>query len=466
MPKIEESLCRPEHSSLLAPAGYGKTEEIVRAVSISEGKQLILTHTNAGVASLKSRLRKFKVPNSKFSIDTIASWLLKYSAAYPKISGLTEVHPEQNEWQQVYTASMNLFHCKFIREIIQSTYSGVFIDEYQDCTLVQHNLVVRLADMLPVRILGDPLQGIFGFRDDDPLINWDSDVLPIFKPLPELQIPWRWINGNKELGNWLIKLRKSLLDDERMDLSTVSEIEWYEWSIEKEIEIGYKTLKNKGSIVGIQMWPQDAHDSAKRLGGIYQSMEEMECKRLMYWVDQFDQNDGIPLVISVINFIYECMVQENYFSEVIKLLKEKDVDGLLSIDNRELGLAFNRLATVRDLSSIVIIILDILKNKQLKIYRRELLGEMKRSVQALSSEGYQNLHDAAWNIRYRTRVNGRKPEWKTISRTLLIKGLEFDHAIILDASKLQNKMHFYVAATRGSQSLAILSPSPIIYFGS
>jgi hypothetical protein len=95
-------------------------------------------------------------------------------------------------------------------------------------------------------------------------------------------------------------------------------------------------------------------------------MEEMECKSLMYWVDQFDQNDGIPLVISVINFIYECMVQENYFSEVIKLLKEKDVDGLLSIDNRELGLAFNRLATVRDLSSIVIIILDILKNKQLK----------------------------------------------------------------------------------------------------
>jgi DNA helicase-2/ATP-dependent DNA helicase PcrA len=249
MPEIEESLCRPEHSSLLAPAGYGKTEEIVRAVSISEGKQLILTHTNAGVASLKSRLRKFKVPNSKFSIDTIASWLLKYSAAYPKISGLTEVHPEQNEWQQVYTASMNLFHCKFIREIIQSTYSGVFIDEYQDCTLVQHNLVVRLADMLPVRILGDPLQGIFGFRDDDPLINWDSDVLPIFKPLPELQIPWRWINGNKELGNWLIKLRKSLLDDERMDLSTVSEIEWYEWSIEKEIDIGSKTLKNKGLLL-------------------------------------------------------------------------------------------------------------------------------------------------------------------------------------------------------------------------
>ena len=464
MPEIEDLLSRPEHSSLLAPAGCGKTEEIVRAVSISEGRQLILTHTNAGVASLKSRLRKFKVPNSKYSIDTIASWLLKFSAAYPKISGLTEVHPEQNEWQQVYSASMNLLRCKFIREIIQSSYSGVFIDEYQDCTIVQHNLVICLAEMLPVRVLGDPLQGIFGFRND-PLIDWNSDVLPIFSPLPELQTPWRWINGNEELGKWLIKLRKSLIDNEEVDLSSVPEIEWHQWSITQEIAIGYKARKNKGSVIGIQMWPNDAHESAKRYGGIYQSMEEMECKRLMYWANQFDQNTGIPLAVSVINFIYECMVPENFFSEVIAKLKAQDVDGLLTLQDHDLGLAFYRLVTIREILNIALIIRTVLNTTQLKIYRRELLGEMKRSIQAQDSENFQNLHDAAWNIRFRTRINGRKPELKTISRTLLIKGLEFDHAIILDASKLQNKMHFYVAATRGSQSLSILSPSPIIKFG-
>jgi len=464
MPEIEELLCRPEHSSLLAPAGCGKTEEIVRAVSISEGKQLILTHTNAGVASLKSRFRKFKIPNTKYSIDTIASWLLKLSAAYPKISGLTETRPEQNEWQQVYSASTNLFRCKFIREVIRSSYSGVFIDEYQDCTVVQHRLVICLTDILPVRVLGDPLQGIFGFRDD-PLIDWNSDVLPIFSPLPELQTPWRWINGNMELGNWLIKLRKSILDNEEIDLSSIPEIAWYEWSIPQEIDVGYKALKDKGSVVGIQMWPNDAHESAKRFGGFYQSMEEMECKRLMYWVDQFDQSTGIPLAISVINFIQECMVPENFFSQIIAKLKAKDVEALTTIEDHELGLAFYRLVSIREISSIALIIRSVLNNAQLKIYRRELLAEMKRTTQAQASENFQNLHDAAWSIRYRTRINGRKPERKTISRTLLIKGLEFDHAIILDASKLQNKMHFYVAATRGAQSLSILSPSPIIKFG-
>ena len=463
MPEIEELLCHLENSSILAPAGCGKTEAIVRAVSISEGRQLILTHTNAGVASLKSRLRKFKIPYAKYSIDTIASWLLKLSAAYPKISGLTEAHPEQNEWQQVYSASMNLFQSKFIREVIQSSYSGVFIDEYQDCTIVQHNIIVCLANMLPIRILGDPLQGIFGFHNN-PLINWSSDVLPIFHPLPELHTPWRWINGNKELGNWLTKLRKSLIENEEIDLSSVPEIEWHEWSIPQEIEIGYKALGKRGSIVGIQMWPDDAHASAKRLGGIYQSMEEMECKRLLFWVDQFDQNEGIPLAISLINFVYECIVPEDYFSEIITKLKSKDINGLLTIQNHEMGLDFYRLVTVREISNITMIIQAILYNSQLKIFRRELLLEMKRSIQVYCSENLPNLHDAAWNTRYRTRINGRKPEQKTISRTLLIKGLEFDHAIILNSSRLQNKMHFYVAATRGSHSLTILSPSPIIKY--
>jgi len=315
MPDITSLLCRPQNSSLLAPAGFGKTEEIVRAVSISDGKQLILTHTNAGVASLKARLRKFKVSSSQYSVDTIASWLLKFTAAYPKMSGLAEAHPNNDEWQEVYSAARNLFSYRFIREIIQSSYSGVYIDEYQDCNVLQHNIVTCIADMLPVRVLGDPLQGIFGFRD--PLINWESDVLPVFSPLPELATPWRWINGNEKLGNWLTKLRELLLANEKIDLSSVPEIEWYEWSVQHEIELGYKALRKPGSTVGIHMWPQDAHESAKRFSGKYQSMEEMECKCLMHWVDQFEQKDGVPLSFAVINFIRECVVVEDYFREVI-----------------------------------------------------------------------------------------------------------------------------------------------------
>lgn len=50
-----------------------------------------------------------------------------------------------------------------------------------------------------------------------------------------------------------------------------------------------------------------------------------------------------------------------------------------------------------------------------------------------------------------------------MSRTLLIKGLEFDHTVILDADEHDAK-NFYVAATRPTRSLTICSASPTIRF--
>ena len=468
MLKEEDHLFSCDHNSLIAPAGCGKTEEIVKAVSYLDGKQLILTHTNAGVASLKSRLRKLKVPNSKFNIDTIASWFLKYSAAYLNISGLTDIHPKGDEWRQVYTASFNLFQHKFISDVIRATYSGVFIDEYQDCTLSQHKLVIQLSKILPVRVLGDPLQGIFGFRVDDPLVDWSKDVEPIFKPLPELQIPWRWKNGNEQLGNWLLKLRHSIINSECVDLSSIPELSWYLWSVEKEIDICNKLLCKKGSVVGIQRWAPDAHDSAERLTGKYQSMEEMECKDMMKYAAIFDETSGVELGKFVVEFIHQCMVPEKFFVEINQKLSNDDINGLLKIESSDIGFAFYKLIVNREMINIVNIIANVEHTQHLKIFRRELLSEMKRAIQSFVDESFPSVQEAAFVIRNRTRYVGRKVERYSISRTLLIKGLEFDHVVILNADKLIGKNnfkeHFYVAATRGSQSLTILSSDPIIHF--
>ena len=56
-------------------------------------------------------------------------------------------------------------------------------------------------------------------------------------------------------------------------------------------------------------------------------------------------------------------------------------------------------------------------------------------------------------FRYRGRPVGRHC---LIGTTLLVKGLEFDHAIVLDAASLSRK-ELYVALTRGSRSLTIIS---------
>jgi integrase len=71
------------------------------------------------------------------------------------------------------------------------------------------------------------------------------------------------------------------------------------------------------------------------------------------------------------------------------------------------------------------------------------------------------LADHAWQVRDERRQHGRRVDRRTVSRTLLIKGPEFDHALVLDAESLSVN-ELYVAITRGSTSLTVLSAGPIV----
>ena len=61
-------------------------------------------------------------------------------------------------------------------------------------------------------------------------------------------------------------------------------------------------------------------------------------------------------------------------------------------------------------------------------------------------------------FRHKGRPVGRR---RLIGTTLLVKGLEFDHAIVLDAASLSKK-ELYVALTRGARSLTIVSTDPVL----
>jgi DNA helicase IV len=50
---------------------------------------------------------------------------------------------------------------------------------------------------------------------------------------------------------------------------------------------------------------------------------------------------------------------------------------------------------------------------------------------------------------------------RIVSRPVLIKGLEYDHAVVLDAD-VHTPTALYVALTRARQTLTILSQAPIL----
>lgn len=433
-----------------AAAGCGKTEAIVRAVDLAKGKQLILTHTNAGVAALRSRLQKCGIPESRYRVDTIDSWMLKYAAAYPSMSGLENTRPQGDDWSNVRNAANRLFEYPFMRDVLLASYTGVFVDEYQDCIGSQHQILRTLTEYLPVRVLGDPLQGIFRFGNNTP-VDWDEDVKRYFYILPDLVEPHRWARTNPVLGTHLAEIRERLLANQPIDLANHPEIQWYQWSEQEETNRCHHVSQSRtGTIAGIHQWPNDAHNAAKAMGGSYQSIEEMDCKDLMNSARQIDrqlQQSNHQAVISEIkNLILKTCGKRNPFGD----------HNYLQSEFVQLGKG--------DLSAISKIMESVIGDPSMQTFRRELLIEMKRTAQEYATNKYSSFEEAAFTARYKTRVNGRKPENRIISRTLLVKGLEFDHAIVLNANKLRDRENLYVAMTRGAKSLTVLSQAPVISF--
>jgi len=85
-----EALIGATRGVVTAAAGCGKTEAIALAVGTlgATRRQLVLTHTHAGVAALKRRMAQLNVPPSHYRIETIAGWCLRLAAHYPQLGSL------------------------------------------------------------------------------------------------------------------------------------------------------------------------------------------------------------------------------------------------------------------------------------------------------------------------------------------------------------------------------------------
>lgn len=95
------------------------------------------------------------------------------------------------------------------------------------------------------------------------------------------------------------------------------------------------------------------------------------------------------------------------------------------------------------------------------IFRKELWYDFKKLIKTYSINTNESLKKLARKQIELESNKGRFVYNKTISRPPLIKGLEFNHAILLDADKLKPK-ELYVSLTRGSNYLTILSRDKVL----
>lgn len=451
---------------VIAPAGYGKTHLIALAVRASKAKQLILTHTFAGVNSIKTKLHTLGVPAGLYQVDTIASWSLRICLSYPRNSGWKIESPNSKQWKKLYECCASLLEKQFIRMAVAATYAGIYVDEYQDCSDTQHSLICAFAEFLPCRILGDPMQAIFDFEEDKP-VNWETSIYPAFDCLGKLDIPWRWVNaGVPELGAWLKDARNKLEQGEKIDLLNVtppSVIRIYtdpNYLDAKQYSSLCDLLGNNESVIallgGDQQSKNKTHRLAQKLSGRFSSIEEIEGKTLHSFIKKFEaaKNSQQSFLIAL-DFSKKCFTGVGNIltagtkrGEVAKQSKGTKYPVLLQAANSYLDNP-----TSIHLESFF---LALKANPETCVYRRDLLSRFFH-VLKIHIDGDGSTFSEAANLYQREMRHMGRPlsHRKLIGTTLLVKGLEYDHAVILDADIL-NAKDLYVAMTRGSKSLTMI----------
>jgi superfamily I DNA/RNA helicase len=464
---VAKELAKCKNVSVVAPAGCGKTYTIADSIKYCEGRQLILTHTHAGVRAIINHLKRQNISNNKYEVTTIHSFALKYAAAFPTLSGWAKYQPTNDEWDQVCSSSCKSIKYRAIKKIITNTYDGIYVDEYQDCSIDQHEFVLLLADYLPCRVVGDPLQAIFSQVNKDKALAW-SVVLERFGTMAELGTPWRWKNGNAELGNWLLEVRKNLIAGEGIDFRT-GPIKWVQ-DVSQPTQIAqcYKAIGGKKeATAAIHKWGNQCHSLARSLNNTYCSMETVECADLINWSNKFEDTHGLDRAVALMEFTKKCISRLPQF---INTLKDRISNGQKynpqRSDFKKVAAAIDNIIISDEIGRVLsaMIAIDEL-NESLVYARRELWNEMKKTLRSSNVESECRLSDVAWNIRDTGRKVGRRIDKKTISTTLLIKGLEFDHSVILNADELDDAENLYVAMTRGSKSLTVLSERQVVNVG-
>lgn len=451
--------------SVTFPAGAGKTELIAAAaaeVAARGGSSLVLTHTNAGVDALRRRMRKFGVPRDQGVVRTIDSWSYDLIAHFPTLAQLAvPVTPDWAKAADYHRAAAQAVMTDAVRRMLRVSYTNLFIDEYQDCLTDQHDLAVALSDVVPTAVMGDPLQSLFNFGDNRP-VDWTDDVVASFPSISLEHRPYRWHPNHKDLGVWLVGIRDDLLRERPIDL-TGSPVRWVRRQDPQTfVTTCYHALKFDGTVAALGRFRTDCVNAAGRLGGTYAVMEAIDERTTLDLATKIDTKSGAEVAHALVEFAVRSTA--GLASHIPSAKRKRLADGnSFSTTKDELKPAYEGILQLRNSPAPreareVLGLLSRLPG--VSIHCREAWNELARALATASTDDC-TVSEAIQRERNHTRMVGRRPRAHVVSRPLLVKGLEYDHVILMDPTNY-SAQELYVALTRGSKSVTVISDRPLL----
>lgn len=461
-------------SMILAPAGYGKTYTIADCINSYRGKKkiLVLTHTHAGVASLKEKFEQMHLSSSLYHLETICSFALNFTKIYHIIK---EEIPSSSDVDSLFYFAVEhatkILRAQPIKRYLSIKYDHLIVDEYQDCTEMQHQMILALAATLKTHILGDPLQGIFGFRRE-PIVDFsDASFSPFNENCQSLEIPWRWNNAGKNaLGQELLSIRNKLLSSNTIDLRNYHEIKVV-IAPENDYAVSRSSYKNEiynalrdNSVLLIHPMSESIEPRKKFIQQFPQlrMIESIDDKSFYSSCMSFDSLHGYSLVGNIVDLMRVIGTKTKinvWFNDSGRLKNKRSVAEQQIRENLET--IISSLTTRKSYITVVELIKAIEQLPDVKVYRKDFLRDICKALQDADHLGI-SATEAMERNRNVLRRKGRIIQGKGIGTTLLTKGLEFDTVVVLNAHRFTDKRHLYVALTRCCKRLIIISNSYIL----
>jgi len=443
---------------VVLPAGCGKTQAVasVAATAAQDGRRvLLLTHTHAGVDALRVRLRHLGVPPDARNLATIAAWTARLVQSYP--GAARSDGREGATWSEVCAAAARALRNRHIAGMLAASYDVIVVDEYQDCTCAQHDVVLALNAIRPVIAFGDPLQAIYTFGDEK-LVDWRQ-----MEPLRPLSLPcvgWRWRGVNERLGAYLLDVRRSLLAGKAVDLRHPA-VRWVDASPQATRRALWASVNVPGTVTVIARFDQQCEKIAKSLSGRFDVMEDIEGTRLLETARLVDASDGVRAAGAVLGLAKASMAKlPATLTTKLGPLQTGRFPRFQADTSAAPALrSLQHFADAGDPAALLTT-LDALDGLGATLCRQEAWRDFRRSAVAWE-QGAASLTEAVRSVRHRSRILGRRLATRSVSRTVLIKGQEFDHCIVTSPETM-TACELYVAMTRGSRTLTVVSPTPML----
>lgn len=466
----EIDLLAIEQGSVSAPAGCGKTHVIAASLGRHAGAKpvLVLTHTNAGVTALRTRLARAGVRPSTYRLATLDGWAMRLIATFPGRSGhdrrILELRRPSSDYSAIRLAAAQLLQSGQVSDVLAASYERLLVDEYQDCLELQHAMVGLAAQVLPTCVLGDPLQAIFGFAGK--LVRWRDQVQAAFPMAGTLSTPWRWINaGEARFGEWLLAARKKLLAGQSIDLSGAPvNVSWVPLDGADDEGRRLSACKTRpveadGGVLIIagSMDKRGQRRFAGRTPGAV-TVEAVDLGDLVALAREFDLID--PGALDLLAAFADDVMMDAAAREMVAQVRRCH-GGARTADAGDAVQAGMAFASRPSYQAAADVLVELNKQGGVRVHRPAVLSCCLAALAASDAAVPGSFLEAALRSREEHRARGRPLPKRVVGSTLLLKGLEADSVVVLDPTEM-DAAHLYVAITRGSRKLVVCSTYPIL----